>query len=149
MRNWGRTPLFLTAWSNDPDGMSKYLILSGADVNPSDCMDEKTCACFPNFSTPLHAAARHGQADMVKNLVSSGAKVNVYNFEGQTPLHCAVQNGNVGIVEYLIDQGAFMNVAEKKQGSTELHLAVAMGYTDISDMLMAHGADPDRLCHVL
>jgi len=140
---WGRTPLYMTAWSNDPDAMSKFLILHGAEVNPSNCMDEKSCACFPNFSTPLHAAVRHGQFEMAKNLVASGAKINVYNFEGQTPLHCAIQSGDPEIVEYLIDEGAFINVAEQKQGSTELHLAVAMGYTDITTILVENGADPD------
>ncbi|MEN8225662.1 MAG: ankyrin repeat domain-containing protein [Bacteroidota bacterium] len=141
--NWGRTPLYMAAWSNDPDNMSKFLILNGAEVNPSDCMDEKTCACFPNFSTPLHAAVRHGQFEMAKNLVASGAKVNIYNHEGQTPLHCAVQSGDPEIVEYLIKKGAFINIAEQKQGSSELHLAVAMGYTDISTLLIEHGANPD------
>jgi len=141
--DFGRTPLYMAAWSNDPDGMSKFLILNGAEVNPSSCMDEKTCACFPNFSTPLHVAARHGQFDMAKNLISSGAKINIYNDEGQTPLHCAVQNGDPELVEYLIDKGAFLSVAEQSQGSSELHLAVAMGYTDIVELLIENGSNPD------
>ena len=141
--NFGRSPLFMAAWSNDPDGMSKFLILNGAEVNPSNCMDEKTCACFPNFTTPLHAAVRHGQLEMAKNLVASGARINIFNNEGQTPLQCAVQHGDPETVKFLIDHGAFLNVAEKEQGSTELHMAVAQGYTDISDILMEHGADPN------
>ncbi|HSG68496.1 MAG TPA: ankyrin repeat domain-containing protein, partial [Bacteroidales bacterium] len=141
--DWGRTPLYLAAYSNNPGEMSKFLILHGADVNPSNCMDKKTCACFPNFSTPLHVAARQGNLEMTKNLVASGARVNIFNHEGQTPLHCAVMGGNAEIVEYLLDQGSFINVQEEKQGSSELHLAVAMGYNDITGLLTEHGANPD------
>jgi len=75
--------------------------------------------------------------------MASGAKVNIFNDEGQTPLHCAVQRGNTEMVNYLIDHGAFINVAEKKQGSSELHMAVAQGYTDIADVLIENGADPN------
>lgn len=139
----GRTAIFYTAWSENPDEMSKFLILNGADVNPDACMDAKTCACYPDFSTPLHAAVRHGKINLAKNLVMNGAKVNVYNDEGLTPLHCAVQNGNPELVQYLIDHGAFLNVPEQSQGSTELHLAIAMGYTDITEILMEKGADPN------
>lgn len=139
--DFGRTPLFFTTWSQEPEAMSKFLILSGADVNPDNCMDEKTCACYPDYSTPLHAAARHKQFGLTKTLVMNGAKVNVYNAEGQTPLHCAIQSGDPEIVQYLIDHGAFLNVPEKSQGSTELHLSVAMGYTDITDILLENGAE--------
>ncbi len=141
--DFGRTPLFFTTWSEDPDGMSKFLILNGADVNPDNCKDEKTCECYPNFSTPLHGAARHGQLALTRNLVMNGARVNIYNDEGQTPLHCAIQSGDPEIVQYLVDHGAFLNVPEKSQGSTELHLSVAMGYSDITDILLENGADPD------
>ncbi len=143
--DWGRTPLYMAAWSNDPGGMSQYLILNGAEVNPSNCKDENTCTCFPNFSTALHAAVRHGQIEMAKNLVMSGAKINIYNDEGQTPLHCAVLSGDPEMVQYLIDHGAFINVPEEEQGSAELHMAVAMGYSDITDVLIENGADPDLL----
>ncbi len=138
---YGRTPLYFLAWAEDADDMSKFLILNGAEVNPDNCMDKKTCACYPDYSTPLHAAVRHGKFNMVKNLVMNGAKVNVYNADGQTPLHCAVQSGDAEQVKYLIDHGAFINVKEKAQGSTELHLAIAMGYSDIADLLIANGAD--------
>lgn len=137
----GRTPIYFLAWAEDADAMSKFLILNGAEVNPDNCMDKKSCACYPGYSTPLHAAVRHGKFNMAKNLVMNGAKINVYNADGQTPLHCAVQSGDAEQVKYLIDHGAFISVKEKEQGSTELHLAIAMGYSDIADMLIENGAD--------
>ena len=138
--DFGRTPLYFVSWSEDADKMSKFLILNGAELNPDNCIDKKSGACFPNFSTPLHAAVRRGQFGMAKNLVMNGAKINVYNDEGQTPLHCAIQSGDAEIVKFLIDHGAFLDVPEKSQGSSEMHLAVAMGYSDIADLLITNGS---------
>jgi len=139
--DFGRTPLTFTTWSADPVGMSKFLILNGANVNPSNCKSEQSCECYPDYTTPLHGACRHGQMDLCRILITNGAKVNVYNDDGQTPLHCAIQGGDADMVQYLIDHGAFLNVAEKGQGSTEIQMAVAMGYGDIADILLDHGAD--------
>jgi L-ascorbate metabolism protein UlaG (beta-lactamase superfamily) len=137
----GRTPLTFAAWSRNPDEMSKFFILNGADVNPDPCKEDKTCTCGPAWATPLHVAARHGQLAMVKNLVSNGARVNVFNNEGLTPLHSAVLNGDEEVIEYLLEHGAFINVAERNTGSTELHLAVAMGFGDVAASLVEHGGN--------
>lgn len=143
--DFGRTPLSFTTWSENPDGMSKFLILNGANVNPSNCKDAKTGECYTDFTTPLHAAVNHGQPELTRNLVMNGARVNVYNDEGLTPLHYAVMSGDAVIVQYLIDNGAFLNVPEKIMGSTELHLAVAMGYSDIEEILLRNGANMDMV----
>ncbi len=136
----GRSPLTFAAFSRDPDGMSKFLIMNGADVNPDPCSD-KACTCGPNFHTPLHAAARRGGLAMTKNLVSNGAKINVYDNNGIAPLHFAIENGNEELVAYLIENGAFLNIKEKIQGSSELHQAVAMGDGDMVDLLIEKGSD--------
>jgi len=139
----GRTPLTFAAYSRDPDEMSKFLILNGADVNPDPCKIDKACTCGPTWATPVHVASRHGQLAMTKNLVSNGARVNVFNDEGLTPLHGAVMNGDEEVITYLLDNGAFINVREKNLGSTELHLAVAQGFGDVADILIEHGANLD------
>ncbi len=136
----GMTPLTYAAWSRNSDQMSRFLILNGAYVNPEPCKIDKACTCGPVFTTPLHAAAQMGKVEMAINLVSNGAKVNVYDEKGLTPLYLAVQSGKKEIVEYLIDHGSFINVKEKNHGTTELHLAVAMGYKDIADLLIDRGA---------
>jgi len=138
----GRTPLTFAAYARNPEEISKFLVLNGADVNPEPCKNEKSCTCGPNYATPLHAAVRHGHVGMTKVLVSNGAKINVYDDRGLAPIHQAVQSGNLEIVEYLIDNGAFVNCKEKNTGSTELHLAVAMGYNDIVDLLIEKGSFP-------
>jgi len=137
----GRTPLAFAAWSRNPDEMSKFLILNGADVNPDPCKLDKACTCGPTWSTPLHVATRHGQMAMTKNLVSNGAKVNIFDAEGLTPLHRAVMNGDEEVISYLLDHEAFIDVREKNLGSTELHLAVAMGFGEVAELLIEHDAD--------
>jgi len=138
----GRTPLAFAAYARNSEEISKFLVLNGADVNPDPCKNEKSCTCGPNYSTPLHTAVRHGHVGMTKVLVDNGAKINVYDNEGLAPIHRAVQSGNMEIVGYLIDHGAFINCKEKNTGSTELHLAVAMGYNDIADLLVENGSCP-------
>jgi ankyrin repeat protein/L-ascorbate metabolism protein UlaG (beta-lactamase superfamily) len=138
----GRTPLTFATYAANSEEISKFLILNGADVNPDPCKHDKVCTCGPNFQTPLHGAARHGQLGMAKALVSNGARINVYDNEGLTPLHMAVQSGDIEMVSYLVDHGAFLNTPEKNTGSTELHLAVAMGYDDIATLLMEKGSCP-------
>ena len=138
----GRTPLTFATYTENSEAMAKFLILNGADVNPDPCTFDKACTCGPNFQTPLHGAARHGQLGMAKALVSNGAKVNVYDNEGLTPMHMAVLSGDSEMVSYLADHGAFLNTPEKNTGSTELHLAVAMGYDDIAGLLMERGSCP-------
>lgn len=141
----GRTPLTFAAYSRNPEEMSKFLVLNGADVNPEPCKNDKSCTCGPIFSTPLHTAVQRGHIGMTKVLVSNGAKTNIYDNEGLAPIHRAVQSGNLELVEYLIDNGAFVNCKEKNTGSTELHLAVAMGYNDIVDLLIEAGSSPRKM----
>ncbi|MEZ5198620.1 MAG: ankyrin repeat domain-containing protein [Bacteroidales bacterium] len=141
----GRTPLTFATYSRNPEEITKFLILNGADVNPEPCKYDKACACGPTFQTPLHGAARQGHLGMAKALVSNGAKINIYNDEGLTPLHLAVESGSPEMVEYLIDNGAFLNTPEKNLGNTELHLAVAMGYDDIVDLLIEKGSCPKKI----
>lgn len=141
MDNDQRTALVMAAWSRDPDGMSKFLILNGAEVNPVTCSHGKGCTCGQNQTTPLHAAAAMGLTDMSKNLVTNGAKINVYNKHGYTPLHVAVKNGNNELVKYLVDQGAFLNEQDKSLGYSELHLAATLGNTELVAWLLEQGSD--------
>jgi len=137
----GMTSLAVSAWSRNPEGMSKFLILNGANVNPECSHATGSCSCPSNANTPLHTAARQGQLAMVKNLVSSGAKVNLINQDGCTPLHLAILNKNLEVVKYLVDHGAFLNIQENTLNNSELHLAAMMGCRDIGEFLINSGAD--------
>lgn len=137
----GNTALTVTAYSRNPDAMSKFLIMSGADVNPAGCTHGKSCICNPGHMTPLHAAAMMGQLEMAKNLITSGAKINVYNHTGYTPLLLAVKSGNDKLTKYLVENGAFLNMKDKSLGYTELHFAAALGRNELTGYLLQKGSD--------
>ncbi len=137
----GQTALHYAAYSRNPDGMSKFLILNGAEVNPLFCKHGKVSGCCSGITTPLHSASNTGQLAMVRNLINSGAKINVLNQDGLTPLYLAVKKGNPDVVKLLVEHGAFINTAEKNLGYSELMLAVALGKKDIADYLIKNGAD--------
>jgi ankyrin repeat protein len=59
-----------------------------------------------NFDSPLHVAAAHKRAAVVKLLLASGAKVRATNDAGDTALHAAARAGATDIVKLLLDAGA-------------------------------------------
>lgn len=139
----GFVPLAYAAWPENSAEIGRFLILSGADVNPDPCKSNKACTCGPNFQTPLHLACQMGKPELARILIDNRAKVNLYNADGLTPLHCAVKSGKLETVKILVEHGAFMNVAENIQGCTELHLATTMGYGDIASYLAQNGSSPE------
>ncbi len=139
----GFVPLTYASWANNADEMGRFLILNGADVNPDPCKNNKACTCGPNFRTPLHAACAMGKPELIETLVSNGARVNCLSNDGLTPLQNAVKSGNFEAVKFLTEHGAFLNVKEKEQGCTELHMAAAMGYGDIAQLLTEKGSCPE------
>ncbi len=57
----------------------------------------------------MHSAARNGQLDMIKTLVSIGANVDPLDSQGNLPLHLASQSNHTKVVKYLcqIDRKQF------------------------------------------
>ncbi len=70
------------------------LIKRGADVNTKTKI---------RGLSPLHVAARGGDEDIVKMLLTSKADAFAQNKEGDTAMHVAVQNHRVGVVELLLE----------------------------------------------
>lgn len=111
---WG-TPLHLAACQGFLAAATHLHLLTQIDINATDSMGR----------TPLHQAARSGNVDVVKFLVSHGAAVNstVTNSPGLplfllkstsrpihyyhvTPLHAAAQGGSCEVVKVLLESGA-------------------------------------------
>jgi len=94
--------------------VSKYLD-AGQDLNTQGYQ-----------GTALHYAAKNGQYEMVKFLISKGADVNTRTeWSNFTPLHIAaspVINVGAKVAELLIDEGADIN-AKNLDGETPLDLA--------------------------
>jgi len=70
----------------------------------------------------LHYAIKRGQMDIITELVSNGAVVDVQNNEGYTPLHLAVIEGDSKMVEYLLNSGARADI-KTIDGFTPIHLS--------------------------
>jgi ankyrin repeat protein len=87
----------------------------------------------------LHLAARAGQVDFARFLLSKGAPVNVTNDSEETPLHIAAVAGQPEMVELLIAKGADVG-AKERNGATALHLAARAGHVDVLRLLLKSGA---------
>lgn len=106
----------------------KHLINRGADVN----------IIHQDYDTPLCAATRKGNLEMMKLLVENGADVN----EGKLyyPLHAAVNNTHTESIKYLLDNGVNINKGE----FTALFSAVTTGNLDIVKLLVENGIDLNK-----
>lgn len=95
--------------------------------------------------TPLCSAAAHGQLEMAKRLLASGAKIDfkVRRGDQYTPLMCAAFRGHMELVKLLLSAGADVNV-ENEMGMTVLMDGISSGNIQIVKLLLAHGADVAR-----
>ena len=61
---------------------------------------------YARGDTALHHAARNGDLEIVKQLVSSSGDVNAVADQGHFPLYCAAGHGHVETTQYLVENGA-------------------------------------------
>ncbi len=105
------------------------------------CREQRFCVDFrrqnPDFKTPLHYAARSGNAEIVDMLLDANADPNARDLHGTVPLYFAVWHEHVDIVQSLLDAGASPNT-----GSTNWLLAACRktGNETILRMLLKAGA---------
>src|ERR1700755_1915293 len=91
--------------------------------------------------TPLHYAARDGDAALVERLIAEGADVDALDVNRWTPLHFAAQAISPAVAAKLIDAGA--NVATRDRfGNTPLFRAVfsSDGDGSVIELLLSAGA---------
>ncbi|MBS0288408.1 MAG: ankyrin repeat domain-containing protein [Proteobacteria bacterium] len=87
----------------------------------------------------LFAAAKTGNTQAVKQLLSKGTFIDSKTNIGNTALHIASESGCIGVVECLLDNKAMVNFVNH-QKNTPLHLAGASGNTEIAMRLINQGA---------
>jgi FOG: Ankyrin repeat len=105
----GMTALMITASKGLPE-TAKILISKKADI-------ELPSAKYG--PTALQWAIIHGQTDMAKLLLKSGAKVDGHSKYGETPLMQAAQYTNLEMTQLLIEKGANIN-SQSSTGQTPL-----------------------------
>ena len=92
----------------------------------------------PFGDSPLHFAAKGGQAEVAGLLIDKGAAVNTPGEDGWYPLHAAAWGNHEKVVRLLIERGADVN-AKDRSGKTPLwHAPEAM-----ARLLVEKGADPN------
>lgn len=90
-------------------------------------------------ATPVAIAAGEGDLAKLRDLVTSGAAVNVANGEGRTPLHLAATEGRLEVARYLIEEaGAHVNPTDRWGGSP-LDDALRSGNKELAKFLELRG----------
>ena len=95
---------------------------------------EPPTAKAPDIS--IHAAARQGKIEAVKQHLTDGVGVNAKSEMGRTTLHSAAREGHKEVIELLIAKGADVNVKDD-DGTTPLDMA---DDKETADLLRKHGA---------
>ena len=96
-------------------------------------------------------------AQLVAQLIDSGADVNCFQESGNTPLHLAVEQQDIEMAKRLLSKGADPNKRTEKNGWTPLMHAVDIVCISASELheepdnqiitlLLESGADPNATC---
>ena len=95
-------------------------------------------------SGSLYWSAFNGNLDLVKFLVSNGAKVNLA-YGRIRALHGAVENGHEDVVEFLIDEGAAVGAGGDPGGANALRTAIKARNARLVRLLLSAGAEMDQV----
>ena len=90
-------------------------------------------------TTALIAASEYGHADVVRELIGAGARLNETTTGRWTALTLAATRGHFEVVKVLLEGGADPNM-ETKLGDTALSLAMKNGHRRVSVFLEERGA---------
>eukprot|EP00283_Hemiselmis_rufescens_P005693 CAMPEP_0173418272 /NCGR_PEP_ID=MMETSP1357-20121228/478_1 /TAXON_ID=77926 /ORGANISM="Hemiselmis rufescens, Strain PCC563" /LENGTH=371 /DNA_ID=CAMNT_0014380743 /DNA_START=11 /DNA_END=1127 /DNA_ORIENTATION=- len=88
--------------------------------------------------TPLHHAARAGNAEVARVLIQYGATVDLRDGIRRTPLMMAAFGGHQEVVEELASHGADL-ACKDRGGRTALEMATSMGHREVTKCLREMG----------
>jgi ankyrin repeat protein len=131
---WGGTTALMWSVSEGHPDAAKLLVDAGADVNArsnyvaaangrgfegrtplANRTDTKPEEFASGWLTPLMLAAREGNVDLARVLVSARADIDAVAGDGKTALALAVFNGNYEVASYLVDSKADVNKADAQR----------------------------------
>jgi outer membrane protein assembly factor BamB len=93
-----------------------------------------------NLNEDLWAAARKGDAELVKTLLAKGAEVNSETRYGATALSYAADRGHVKVIEVLVENGADVNMKDSFYNAPAMAWAAYNGHAQAVKLLLAKGA---------
>src|SRR5688572_23199519 len=91
---------------------------------------------------PLADAADKKDKAGIQSLLEKRVDLNVPQVDGMTALHWAAQHDDLETAKLLVAGGANVK-AENRYGVTPLTLACMNGNTELVELLLASGADPN------
>jgi ankyrin repeat protein len=91
-------------------------------------------------ASSLHLAALTGSSRLIEELLATGFKVDLRNFDDETPLHYACISGSISAVQLLWKAGATLN-AQTKLRATPMHYAILGHAPDIVQFLCEQKTD--------
>ena len=100
------------------------------------------CGAALQTGGPLIDAARNGDVEAVRSLLSEGADVNAAQGDGMTALHWAAELGHTAVADLLLSVGADVGAKTRIGSYTPLHLASRSGNGPIASALLDAGANP-------
>lgn len=135
----GLTPLMKAA--RHPQGYAtvKLLIDYGADVN--DIAGERH-----DYRTVLHHSIFSGNLDLIRLLLTSGARYPKLDFDKPSPMDIAIISGRHDIARLLIEFDADINAGSNTTIGQPLHTALTQrieNKREIIKLLLDSGADPN------
>lgn len=90
--------------------------------------------------TPLHQAAKNGDANMISMLLSRGAKVNSQDVNGASALYFGCRSGDLESVRLLLASGANPD-AKTRIGKSSLQWSFEHGSNDLRSLLMTRSTE--------
>jgi len=91
----------------------------------------------------LHFAARDGNLEKARELLSAGSDVNAFDGLSMTPLHYAAEAGFTEMMMLLLKSGADPNAHESaKLGNTPLREIASECTFEVAKVLIDAGSDP-------
>uniref|UniRef100_H3C709 Kinase D interacting substrate 220 n=1 Tax=Tetraodon nigroviridis TaxID=99883 RepID=H3C709_TETNG len=94
-----------------------------------------------NGQTPLMVAAEQGNLEITQELIRRGANVNLDDVDCWTALISAAKEGHIEVVKELLENSA--NLEHRDMGGWTLMWAAYKGRTDVADLLLDKGANPN------
>jgi cytohesin len=134
MSNWIGTPLDIATHPENPIDTAEIaeLLRKHGGKTSEELKDLEA------VKESIHAAARVGHIEAVKQHLTAGTDVNAKGgVRGETPLHSAAGKGHKEVAELLIANGADVN-AKDRGGFMPLDEAIINENTEIVDLLRKH-----------
>ncbi|XP_044490880.1 uncharacterized protein LOC123214919 isoform X1 [Mangifera indica] len=106
-------------------------------VSQGELSENQSAYKWEMMNRAVHAAARGGNLEILKELLGDGADVLVFrDAKGSTILHSASGRGQVEVVKDLIGSYDIITATDN-QGNTALHVAAYKGYLGVVKVLIA------------